>query len=141
MIDSRASVVVVVEEGKSRPVGKKGEKGGMTSAHDSRRAVESEKMEGIECIKIINYKIHGGRRGRRACKNMKAKSNKVYVCSLSLCSTFTQPTEDVCTPELICKFGKIFSRLSHLPFQLSLFLSYNGGKGKREREERNEIFN
>lgn len=86
MIDSRASVVVVVvvEEGKSRPVGKKGEKGGMTSAHDSRRAVESEKMEGIECIKIINYKIHGGRRGRRACKNMKAKSNKVYVCSLSL---------------------------------------------------------
>lgn len=73
-----------MEEGKSRPVGKKGEKGGMTSAHDSRRAVESEKMEGIECIKIINYKIHGGRRGRRACKNMKAKSNKVYVCSLSL---------------------------------------------------------
>lgn len=99
MIDSRASVVVVVvvEEGKSRPVGKKGEKGGMTSAHDSRRAVESEKMEGIECIKIINYKIHGGRRGRRACKNMKAKSNKVYVCSLSLFDVYSADQRRVYT--------------------------------------------
>lgn len=60
VIDSRAKhtrvVVVVVAEGKSRPVGKKG---GMTSAHDSRRV--GENGEGIECIKIINYKIHGGK--------------------------------------------------------------------------------
>lgn len=40
--------------------------------------ISGGKKGGIECIKIINYKIHGG----RACKNTKAKSNK--VCSLSV---------------------------------------------------------
>lgn len=78
--------------------------------------ISGGKKGGIECIKIINYKIHGG----RACKNTKAKSNK--VCSLSVRRLLRRA----------CKFGKIFSR--YLPFQLPLFPSYNGiSKGKKAR--------
>ena len=72
----------------------------------------------IECIKIINYKIHEEgeeweTRGRRSRGLQKygGKSNKVPVYVCSLLSVYSADQRR--TSELKCRFRKIFSRLSN----------------------------
>lgn len=71
----------------------------MTSARDLQSGRRKWK-NGIECIKIINYKIHGGRRARNGERAKIRRQNRIKSLSLSL------------RVGLICKFSKIFSKVS-----------------------------
>lgn len=76
----------------------------------------------IECIKIINYKIHEKGEMKtersRSLQKYEGKSNEVPVYVYSLSSVYSADRRR--TSELKCRFSKIFSRLSN---RWSMFLT------------------